>query len=321
MLDFVCIGNALIDAFLGIHEESAHCHINKDTNELCVKYGEKIPLESCEFLVGGNAANVSIGLKRLGIKSALMAEIGDDEFSLKIRNILAKEEVDRAYIKTANNTQSSFAIGINYHRERTLFVDHVKRKHEFSFENLDTKWFYLTSLGKEWEEAYKKVLNFATTNHIPISFNPGTPQLEFKASLIEQVLQQTQVLFVNKEEGLQLLAYFSNENPSEIKDIMVSLKKLGPKLIVLTDGLNGSFALDKSQNFIKCPIKKIPVIEKTGAGDAFASGFMAAFFNGEKVESSMHWGTLNSAAVIGQTGAQTGLLKKAELEKELLMIK
>lgn len=73
--DVVCVGNAKIDAFLSIHEASQHLRLNKDTNELCIKSGEKIAVDKCEFLLGGNAANVAVGLSRLGLKKNTLSNI------------------------------------------------------------------------------------------------------------------------------------------------------------------------------------------------------------------------------------------------------
>ncbi|KKQ21072.1 MAG: hypothetical protein US33_C0009G0013, partial [Parcubacteria group bacterium GW2011_GWC1_36_9] len=74
--DVVCVGNAKIDTFLTLHEASEHFRLIKETNELAIKFGEKITVDKAELLLGGNAANVSVGISRLGLNTALVAEIG-----------------------------------------------------------------------------------------------------------------------------------------------------------------------------------------------------------------------------------------------------
>ena len=84
--DVVCVGNAKIDSFLTLRQANNHIRLIEDTNELCIKFGEKISVDSAAILLGGNAANVSVGLSRLGLNVALLAEIGKDEFAQKIIN-------------------------------------------------------------------------------------------------------------------------------------------------------------------------------------------------------------------------------------------
>jgi sugar/nucleoside kinase (ribokinase family) len=148
--DIVCVGNAKIDTFLTLHEANEHLRLIKETNELAIKFGEKIEIDKAELLLGGNAANVSVGAARLGLNTALITEIGKDEFAQKIINTLKDENIDVSNVIQTEGQQSSFSTIINYKGERTVFSEHVKRLHDFNFDNISTKWVYLTSLGEEW---------------------------------------------------------------------------------------------------------------------------------------------------------------------------
>ncbi len=77
-LDVLTVGDALIDMYLSVSSADEHCHIDEEKCEICFKRGAKIPVDDCKFLLGGNACNVSVGLSRLGIKSGIAVEIGDD---------------------------------------------------------------------------------------------------------------------------------------------------------------------------------------------------------------------------------------------------
>ncbi len=112
--DIITVGNATIDAFLGLHDASVHCHLSEKDKELCFPYGEKIALDTCDFQLGGNACNVAVGVSRLGLSTALVAETGDDEFAQKIINQLSHEKVDRSFVQQTKNTPASFAIGLNF---------------------------------------------------------------------------------------------------------------------------------------------------------------------------------------------------------------
>src|SRR4029079_5120099 len=130
--DVICIGDAKLDAFLTLADTSK-VRFDENTGELCFKHGEKIPVDHTHFSVGGNAANVAIGLSRLGIKATIAAEIGDDEFSLKIINTFAREHIDRGFIRQDSNRESSFSVAMTYKNDRTLFSEHFKRDHDFRY--------------------------------------------------------------------------------------------------------------------------------------------------------------------------------------------
>jgi len=308
--DAVCVGNAKIDTFLTLHEANTHLRLIKETNELCLKFGEKVPVDKAEILLGGNAANVSVGTSRLGLNTAIVAEIGKDEFAQKIINALRSENVDTSNIIQTEGQQSSFSTIINYKGERTIFTEHVKRLHNFNFENISAKWVYLTSLGEEWQDAYSKTVDFVKKTQCLLAFNPGTLQVKSGKSNLDQVLSSTDVLFVNREEAEDLLDF--EHGQKNVENLIMDLQKLGPKIVVITDGTNGSIAIDDKGEIFKKNIVEAPVIERTGAGDAYSSGFLSALLNNKSIDEAMEWGTKNSASVIGKVGATAGLLRKTD---------
>ncbi|MBF8250149.1 MAG: PfkB protein [Candidatus Levybacteria bacterium] len=309
--DVICVGNAKIDTFLTLHEANSHLRLLEGTNELCIKFGEKITVEKAEILLGGNAANVSVGTSRLGLNTAIVAEIGKDEFAQKIINTLSKENVDTTNVQQTEGQQSSFSTILNYKGERTIFSEHVKRTHDFNFENISTKWVYLTSLGEEWKNAYQKTVDFVKKTGCSLAFNPGTLQIENGKDGLQNVLLITNLLFVNKEEAEELLSYPHGEK--SIEDLIINLQKIGPKIVVITDGKNGSLAIDDKGNILKKDIIETDVVEKTGAGDAYSSGFLSALINNKEIAEAMTWGATNSTSVIGKIGATAGLLHKTDL--------
>ena len=325
MFDCITVGSATIDAFLTIHHANIHCRLNEKDCELCVKYGEKIQLDACEFLLGGNACNVAVGLVRAGFDTGVMVEIGDDDFGKTIKRTLQGEGVNTDAIIVDAHTPSSFAVAINFKGERTLFVEHIKRRHEFSFTDTSSKWMYLTSLGQQWKHAYDNALSFVRQNGVLLAFNPGTVQISEDVKTLEPFLKQTEILFLNREEAEKIsnIQYpISNkENKKEyddqIRQLLHALQEMGAGTVVITDGKKGSFAVDGSGKMYACPVADVPVVEKTGAGDSYASGFLAGIFAGKDLPVSMQWGTIDAASVVGKVGAQPGLLTKGEIEERV----
>lgn len=308
-LDVLSVGNGLIDAFITIHDANAHIRLDKEKQEFRLSAGEKIQLDSCVFEVGGNACNVAVGLSRLGFTTGLMAEIGADEFGDSIIARLTKEKV--AVTKVKRKGQSSFGIGLNYKSERTLFVQHVEREHHFSLHGVSPVCIYLTSMGHSWHHVYQMVRDHVKRSETLLALNPGTKQLKDAPGFIRDMLPVTDILFINKEEGFRLIGQETGKR--EMPMLLSALRTLGADTVVVTDGGNGSYVIDGTEKMYHAPVLRVPAIERTGAGDSFATGFLAGILSGKDVTQAMLWGTLNASSVIGKIGAQPGLLTKRQM--------
>jgi sugar/nucleoside kinase (ribokinase family) len=314
-LDSLCIGSAKIDIFLSITQRNPYVHLNESANELNIAYGQKIPVDKCSVLHGGNACNVAAGLSKLGLKTAIMAELGQDEFSEKIIFGLKSMGVVTDYLIQTPDTLSSFSVIINFKKDRTIFGQHIDRKHEFNFENLSTKSIYLTSLSLEWKPVYQKTLEFVSKNNTILAFNPGSLQLKEGFEAIKDVLEKSTIVFVNREEALRILQI--KDKLININDLLQKLQKLGPEIAVITDGKSGSYAIDKDRNIYSQDAYSAEIVEKTGAGDAYASGFLSAFLLSLPIQTAMKWGTINAVSTMTKIGAQNGLLSRKEMEDKL----
>lgn len=304
----ITIGNAVIDAFLSLDDANDSCSLDRENSKLCVSYGEKILLSGCDFMLGGNACNVAVGLSRLGVNAGLLAEIGADEFAQKILNGLRKEEVGVDYLVRGDG-QTSFSIGLNFQRERTLFIEHREREHNFQLQQVQPEYFYLTSLGDKWEHVYKAVYEkLQTTPAIKLAFNPGSVQIKAGLTSFAYLLPHTDILFLNKEEAQRLLG-----SEEEIPELLRAFKKLGVRIVVLTDGEKGSSAIMESGEIVSQGIIACSVVERTGAGDAYATGFLAAILKGKSLPVALVWGAKNSASVIEQVGSQKGLVTEQQI--------
>ncbi|MEX2007581.1 MAG: carbohydrate kinase family protein [Candidatus Levyibacteriota bacterium] len=313
--DLIAVGNATIDEFLTL--QNATEHIRLENGELRIKAGEKIPVDSCEFLLGGNAANVSAGVSRMGFNVALMAELGTDEFSEKIIDALRKENISDSLLKRNKNIPSSFSVILNFAKERTIFSQHLKKEHDFSFDNAEASWVYLTSLGEDWRTPYQKTLDFVKKSGAKLAFNPGTPQMRAGKESISEIMQEAQILFLNMGEAIEMsniIHSASSGQISNIENILKELKNLGPRAVVVTDAEKGSYLIDEQGKIVKYGIVEVEVVERTGGGDAYASGFMSAVLSGKNLEEAMSRGAKDASAVIGKIGAQTGLLRKGEIK-------
>jgi len=314
--DLISVGDASIDVFMRPIEGESICQLNDKECLICFTYGDKIPVKSLDFSIGGNAANNVVGTKRLGIKSGIVLTLGDDFVGNLIVEKLKAEGVDLTYVIQQPSTNSNFSSIIDYSGERTIFSYHAPRSYEFPVQLPVTPWMYLTSMGESFRPFYKHVIEWLGKNPtVKLAFNPGSWQL--KAGLkdgIAEVLARTEVIFVNREEA-EGLTNFGKSQEKE-KELLQALGKLGPKVCIITDGGKGSFATN-GQVFVKVGVLPVDAYQRTGAGDAFGSGCLAAIIKGKDLGEALIWGTVNSASVIGYIGAQKGLLKEDEIPEWL----
>ncbi len=314
MLDILSIGDCTIDVFLNVEEGNVQCNLKKQICEICFNYGDKIPVREVIQIAGtGNAANLAIGASRLGLKSAVNTIVGNEGSQHAIINNFKKEKVSLLYLLHDKKSPTNYSAIINYKGERTIFSHHEIRQYSFPSIKQKPKWIYLTSVGKNYETLYKKTIAYCKKNNVKLGFNPGTLQVRDGLAKIENVIKQSNVMIINKDEARMIL------NNSENKDIKYYLKtffKLGSNNIVITDGEHGAYSYD-GREFLHINTLGSKVVERTGAGDAFSTGYISAIINGFDCYDALRWGTVNSDSVIKFIGPQTGLLTKKEMIKNI----
>jgi sugar/nucleoside kinase (ribokinase family) len=314
MYDIISFGDSTLDAFFELDEKEARvlCDLNRENCIICLNYADKIPVKNFTRVpAAGNAANNAVGSARLGMKAAIYTILGKDEIGEDIANVFKNEGVDSKYIIWDDVHGSNVSVVINYQGERTILVYHQPRLYGWPPELGPTKWVYYTSMGKEHYVLHEPLINYVKSNSVNLSFNPGTYQLKEGLSVLEPIMQISSVFAVNKEEARELVG-----DIRDMKILLSEVKKHCKGIVVITDGAEGSYATD-GQKFYKLGIFSCPRVEMTGAGDAYATGFVAALFYGKDMPSAMAWGSVNAASVIQKIGPQAGLLKKDELEKIL----
>jgi len=311
MLDLITIGDATFDTFLILEESQKACSLSKNKKLLSFNYAEKTPIENTAQSIGGNAANVAVGVKKLGQKTAIVTELGDDINGHIIKEELEKMGIDISMVKKIKNSTTRYSIVLNYCGERTILSYHAKRN--YSLPNLPkTKWIYYTSLGKSFEKLQDKLEKYLQKNkEVKLAINPGSYQIKNGLEKIKKIISKVDILFVNKEEAKKIVG--KKQNP---KQLLTSLHTLGTKVVVITDNENGSYAFDGKEKYF-LPAHKVKTIAKTGAGDAYTSGFLSAILANNDIKIAMAWGTANASSVIQKFGSQNGLLNKSQLTKLL----
>ena len=314
MYDLITIGDSTIDNFIRIHDASVECDVNRESCKICVPYGSKIPVDSIAYGVAGNAANVAVGGSRLGMKTAIYTNLGDDDQGETIKKALIANNVSDSYIEVNDGKKSNLSVVLTFQGERTIFVFH--QDWFYKLPKLDgTKWIYLTSMSQSFTNSniMDEVAHFVDQSKAKLAFGPGTYQLKADIKRFPKILEKCEILILNMEESKKVLGIEQAEvvNP---EDVLSKLLLLGPKTVVVTDGEEGSYASDGKTN-LKVGVFPTQVVERTGAGDAYSSAVLAGLFHNLPLSEAMVWGTINASHVIQQTGTQLGLMTKNEIER------
>ena len=310
--DMIAIGDTTQDIFLGMSDASVQCDLDGRNCRICFDYANKIAVDTkADVPAVGNAANHAIGIARQGLNAALFTIVGDDVQGHLAHDVLHDEQVDTEYVQFDSKRGTNFSCVINYRAERTIFVYHEPRDYRLPHLK-STQWVYLTSAsGDGVVKLHEQVLGWLMENPaVQLSFNPGTYQMRLGKEALRPLLARCQVLFLNREEAARVLEI----ETTEAKELIAGCHALGVKTMVLTDGPAGAYASDgKTIWFLN--IFDGPVVERTGCGDAFGSGFMGALIAGKSIPDAMLYGNANSTSVLQYIGAREGLLSKKKMEE------
>ncbi len=309
-MDILTIGDSCIDMTMHISNANEVKMDGSDTPQICFIHGSKIPVEKFYTSIGGNSVNVATGCNRMGLKTAIYTEIGDDQNGQKIIDELKDAGIDTSFcIKNQDsNTNSNSIIVHNY--ERTIFSYHAPRNYKIREWEKPTLLYY-TSIGDGFENFQNELIKYIKENkEIAVVFNPGTYQMKAGFNYIKEFLEITTILIINTEEAVKLVG----EKP--LPKTHIDLQKLGPKLTVITDGKNGASAFD-GENLVKVSAYTDgrEVKDKTGAGDAFSSGFISAIFHKKALKEALGWGSINAFGEITKESAGTGIYTKEKMEE------
>lgn len=316
MYDFITIGDAVVDTHLVIDHASLECDLSDQNCKLCLEYGAKIPINDSFQSIGGNAANVAVGLSELGIKTTVMTTIGDDVNGNFVREELKKKKIDTTLVGVDAASKTRYSTILNYKGERTILSYHKKRNYVWPTTVPETSWIYYTSLSDGFENIQNKLVSFLKKHpNVKLAFNPGTSQIGTDMESVLEIIKMTDVLILNLQEAEKILGTSLTKEKS-MRDLVQELKNLGAKEVVITDGKNGAWA-GNEENVWHQEIFPIKVVAKTGAGDAFSAGYLSAKYQGLSLTEGLRYGTANSTAVVSNFGSQNGLLDPAGMKKML----
>lgn len=306
MAAVLTIGSSLIDIF--VHSDEFHLQPSSEGLLLCQRYGEKIEVSGFALRTGGGGSNVAVGLARLGHAVKCISELGRDDWADIVVRDLTAEHVDTSLlVKEKKEQTGGSVILVGADGGRTVLV------HRGAASQLDPQdipadavqtadWIHLSSISGQIETLKHIFALRKQSGKTNMSWNPGSGELSaLVAGHLAAAELPVQTLIVNKQEW-EIVAAVQQQLQAQIPEILITDGANG--IDMLLAGISTRIAVEKAQS-----------VDDTGAGDAFATGYVAARLEQRDPQQAVVWAKANSAAVVQQVGAKPGLLTKSALEQ------
>ncbi|MEA3378659.1 MAG: carbohydrate kinase family protein [Nanoarchaeota archaeon] len=305
MYDIICVGSNAIDIFTNTElKEKSHKH----QRFIAYPSGSKILIKDTKFTTGGGGTNTAVTFSRLGLNTGYLGKVGNDYFGNMVLEELKKEKIDFLGVRSKKKNSFSIVLDSKEHNRTILVFKGASSNLEFKEvkkSNLKTKWFYFSSQLKQSWQTQIKLVKFAKKQKIKVAFNPS--QYLIKKQNIKPILKNIEILILNKDEAKLL---------TKKRDLLKELYAMGPKIVCITNGKKG-ITLYNGEYKYKLKPHKMKVKERTGAGDAFASTFVAAIIKNISIEEALKIALTNSESVIRYYGAKNRLLNWHKLTNKI----
>lgn len=307
MVKICALGAASQDVFLSGHEIVSQ----KDsvTGQLIEAFplGAKINIEGAVFSTGGGATNAAVTFARQGIEAGFIGKIGHDVAGMAVIKELDDDHVDTSaviYDPVLGTQYSTVLLSSSGERSILIYRGAAHGHLVADYENISFKaydWLYVSSFAGAMD-ALDVIFRNAKEEGVKIAFNPGGGELD-QPDRLKSLLEDVDVLLVNKEEAQLIVEGTTSEELARHGLHYVST-------IVISDGPKGVTATDGKSIVTAGMYEDVPVLDRTGAGDAFGSGFISYYAQGQSLKDSIVFGSANSTSVVAKIGAKAGILSK-----------
>lgn len=325
MKKIVCIGSLSQDIFFPMENMNILNTPEDITSQkkIILEFGAKYAISDRFEVPGGCAANVSQGLSRLGVSAACIGVLGKDSLGVEIRGDLEREGIDVTHIQMRREfrTDLSFILVDKKTGDRTILYNRDANEHL----EVDTRivadypTVFVSGLYGSWVPDMETISNHCSDTGTVMFYNPGQRNISENMDAVLFGVRSSFGVFLNKDEAIEIVVHLSQgksrESYQDEDFLLRAIKTLGPSIVSITDGSRGAWVFDGTHVFHAVSGKVENVVDSTGAGDAYASAFLAAFLHDKDLPECIAWGIANGRSVIQYYGARDGLLHSNVIEK------
>lgn len=313
----LAIGDIFTDAFIKLRDDSARIDTDPDgTKRLSLPYGSKPAYDHVDIVKSvGPSPNASVSMSRLGLDVSLLAWVGDDQPGKEALEHLQEENVGTADMITQQGVKTSYWYVLWYQSDRTMLVKSEDYDYHFTAPEIEPEWIYLSYIGENSWTLHEELIGYLKEHpNVKLVFQPGTYHFQWGVEKLSELYRHSYMVVMNREEAMSV----TGRGYDSLRELAEGIHTMGPKIAVITDGPNGSYAsYDGKLVTIPNYPDPAPPLDRTGAGDAFASTIVAALALGESMDTALTWAPINSMSVVQELGAQRGLLKLDKLKQFL----
>ncbi len=313
----LAIGDIFTDAFIKLNEEVARVDTDPDgSKRVSLPLGSKPPYDGVDIVRAvGPSPNAAVSISRLGLDASLLAFMGDDQTGVDAKEYLKKEGVDTDLLSFKDGVPSNYYYVLRYGAERTILVKNEDYDYKWQAPAKEPDWIYLSLISDKSWQLHEDLLQYLNEHpNVKLAFQPGTFHFKWGVDKLRDVYKRSHIVVMNREEAVDV----TGKSYDSLRELANGLHDLGPQIVVITDGPNGSYA-SYDWKFVTIPNYPDPgpPVDRTGAGDAFASTIVAALALGESMDTALTWAPINSMNVVQEVGAQTGLLSVDKIKEYL----
>ena len=299
MYDLVVMGDITVDLYYKGRD------LTHDKERFHLAYGGKYYAEEFHQTLGGSGANIAINGSMLGLNSAVVSKVGETGLKNMIIQYLVKKNVSTEFLIFDRIYTSISTILLGEDGERTIIkYNDEKISYPLSPTALErVKKSSIIFMGNLHDIPMKERIDTLIKIDMPenlIALNLSAQDCERGVAKMESLLEHANILFLNRYEFAALV----NIAPDKLNLEKNQFDALGVKMdiLVVTDSSHGSFAYTSERTYV-CPAAKLKIIvDATGAGDAFTSGFLAQYKRTQNIQSALEAGSENSARVLKKIG-------------------
>lgn len=313
MTRILSIGAAVQDVFMSHSDAFKPVCLRPHECFEMLELGSKADVNKIDFSTGGGATNAAVTFARQGLDAAFMGTIGHDPAGQAVLDDLDHEGVDTAHVSYSEKYNTGYSmLLLAPNGERTILTYRGASTHyhmkDFQLDDIKADWLYVSSLAGQMD-ILDHILTSAKQKGIKVMLNPGRGELENPAKL-KSLLADVDVLMANREEMQQIVEGSSLEELARHAERYVNT-------VIVTDGSDGVLATDGKTVVHAGMYDDVKVVDRTGAGDAFGSGFLSQYCQGKGLRDSVLFASANSTSVVTAIGAKTAILRKGAVLHEM----
>lgn len=272
--------------------------------------GELVTTARMDLTIGGCAANVATDLAKLGLSVGVVGCVGDDVFGRFVRESLEYGGVNCEYLMRSADRDTSGTLVINTRGADRRFIHSIGANAEFTGRELtpdllsNARVLYLGGYCLYDELSAQNVaaaFRAARAAGVTTLLDVVIPRPGEYLSRLEAVLPWTDVFLPNDDEGRLILGV---QDPVRQA---AEFRGAGAKAVVVTRGAQGAVLVTEDVT-LQAGSYAVDFVDGTGAGDAFAAGFLYGLLNEAELADCLRYGSALGASCVRTRGATTGVL-------------